>query len=130
MSHPSKELQVGKTRDLGRKGEDLALSFLKKRGYRLLERNFNTRWGEIDIVACKDSVLHMVEVRTVSRGGLLDPREALTKKKQEHLWRAVEIYLQRSGWQGDYAVDFLAIEWDEEDPRMEFFENALEGYWG
>lgn len=121
---------MGKTRDLGRKGEDLALSFLKKKGYKPLERNFNTRWGEIDIIACKDGVLHLVEVRTVSRGGLLDPREALTKKKQEHLWRAVEIYLQRSGWQGDYAVDFLAIEWDEKAPKIEFFENALEGYWG
>ncbi len=121
---------MGKTRDLGRKGEDLALSFLEKRGYKLLERNFNTRWGEIDIVVCKNGVLHLVEVRTVSRGGLLDPREALTRKKQDHLWRTVEIYLQRSGWHGDYAVDFLAIEWDENDPQIELFENALEGYWG
>ena len=121
---------MGKTRDLGRKGEELALSFLKKRGYRPLERNFNTRWGEIDIVACKDGVLRLVEVRTVSRGGLLDPREALTKKKQEHLWRAVEIYLQQSGWKGDYAVDFVAIEWHEGDPKIELFENALEGYYG
>ncbi len=120
---------MGKTRELGKRGEDLATSFLKERGFKVINRNFNTRWGEIDIVAKRGDTLHLVEVRTVSRGGLLDPKEALTRRKRDHLWRAVQIYIQREKWKGPYKVDFIAIEWDEEWPVLEFFEDVLEGYW-
>jgi len=121
---------VGDTRALGRKGEDLAVSFLKKRGYKIRERNFYTRWGEIDIVAEKSGSLHLVEVRTVTRGGVLDPREALTRKKRDHLWRAVQIYLKKVAWKGDFSVDFVAIEWDENKPEIHYFSQVLEDYWG
>ncbi len=117
------------TRSLGDRGEALAVSFLKKQGYRIRERNFYTRWGELDIVAEKDGSLYLVEVRTVTRGGLLDPREALSQKKRDHLWRAVQIYLKKSGWDGDYFVDFLAIEWDEDRPVIHHLQDVLEGYW-
>lgn len=121
---------MGDTRALGKKGEDLAVSFLKGQGYKIRERNFYTRWGEIDIVAEKEGCLHLVEVRTVARGGLLDPREALTRKKRDHLWRAVQIYLKKMAWKGDFSVDFVAIEWEEGRPRIHHFHHVLEGYWG
>jgi len=123
-------LRLRDPKALGNRGEDLAVSFLKKRGYRIRERNFYTRWGEIDIVAEKGGCLHLVEVRTVTRGGLLDPREALTKKKRDHLWRAVQIYLKKTAWNGDFSVDFVAIEWDEDEPVIHHFSQVLEDYWG
>ncbi|HDD52725.1 MAG TPA: hypothetical protein ENF32_01485, partial [Thermosulfidibacter takaii] len=116
-----KRSEMSETRPLGKKGEDLAVSLLKEQGYKIRERNFYTRWGEIDVVAEKGGCLHLVEVRTVTRGGLLDPREALSRKKQDHLWRAVQIYLKKTGWKGDYSVDFIAIEWDENRPRIHHF---------
>jgi putative endonuclease len=121
---------VGNTRALGNRGEDLAVSFLKKRGYRIRERNFYTRWGEIDIVAEKGGRLHLVEVRTVTRGGFLDPREALTRKKRDHRWRASQIYPKKAKWEGEYSVDFVAIEWDEREPVIHHYPQVLEDYWG
>ncbi len=121
---------MGDTRSLGRKGEDLAVAYLEGLGYRVKERNFYTRWGEIDIVAEREGSLHLVEVRTVTRGGMLDPREALTRKKRDHLWRAVQIYLKKRKWRGDFSVDFIAIEWEEDNPRIHYFPQVLEDYWG
>jgi len=121
---------VGTTRALGNRGEDLAVSFLKGEGFKILERNFYTRWGELDIIAEREGRLHLVEVRTVTKGGMLDPREALTRKKRDHLWRAVQIYLKKAKWKGDYSVDFVAIEWDEREPVIHHFPQVLEDYWG
>jgi len=54
-------------RRLGDIGENIACDFLKKRGFEILDRNYLKKWGEIDIVARKDSVIHFVEVKSVSR---------------------------------------------------------------
>ncbi len=52
---------------IGQIGEDLACNYLKKSGYKLVERNYLKKWGEIDIVAKKGNKLHFVEVKSVSR---------------------------------------------------------------
>jgi len=52
-----------KNYEVGRLGEKIAAEFLAKKGYRILARNFRTRFGEIDLVAAKDGVLVFVEVK-------------------------------------------------------------------
>ena len=54
-------------RKLGDIGENIACHFLKKRGFEILDRNYSRKWGELDIVAKKDSIIHFVEVKSVSR---------------------------------------------------------------
>ena len=67
----------------GQLGEDLAASYLAAHGYTIVARNFRTRYGEIDIIACKDGFVAFVEVklRKNARFGL--PREAVTHAKQQ-----------------------------------------------
>lgn len=120
---------MGEGHSLGKRGEELAIRYLKRKGFKILERNFYTRWGEIDIVAQKNKRLHFVEVRTVSKRGLLDPRESLTTKKRNHLWKALHIYLKERGWDGDFSVALIAIQWDEKSPRLQYIQDILEGYW-
>ncbi len=77
----------------GRRGEDLAVSLLERRGYEVIETNFRCRVGEIDIVAREGGDLVFVEVRTRAggeRGGAL---ETVGARKRERLARVAEAYL-------------------------------------
>ena len=53
--------------EIGKLGEDIATKFVKNKGFIVLERNYRKKWGEIDIIAKKDSLLHFIEVKSVSR---------------------------------------------------------------
>lgn len=80
------------TRDLGILGEDLAVNFLKKNGYKTLQRNFRSKFGEIDIVAQDKDTLVFVEVKTrwSEKFGL--PEEAITSWKIKRMTRACQYY--------------------------------------
>lgn len=80
------------TRDLGILGEDLAAKFLKKNGYKILERNFRSRFGEIDIVAQEKDVLVFVEVKTRWSKSFGPPEEAITPWKIKRMTRACQYY--------------------------------------
>jgi putative endonuclease len=119
-----------KRKDTGIIGEKLAQSFLKKRGYRILETNYRCRRGEIDIIACQGDCLVFVEVRTKSdlRFGL--PEESLTAAKMIHLEQASLHYQQQHNkLSGPWRIDVVAIELDASNQvkRIELIENALEG---
>ena len=77
----------------GKEGEYIATEFLKNNGYKILDRNFACKRGEIDIVAFKDEQIIFVEIksRTSTKYGL--PSEAVTKEKIKHLLRTAETYL-------------------------------------
>ena len=76
----------------GRKGEDLACEFLKKKGYRILERNFRCKMGEMDIIAAGDGCLCFVEVKARTRTDYGMPRDAVDRKKQRKLLRTAQLY--------------------------------------
>ena len=67
---------------MGAWGEDLALRYLIKHGYRLVERNYRTRRGEIDLIVRKEEALVFVEVKLRSSTSFGDPLEAVTPRKQ------------------------------------------------
>lgn len=77
----------------GKAGEDAAVDYLTKKGYRILERNFRFERGEIDIVAEDGDVLVFVEVKARSTHQFGEPEDALTPRKQEYLRRTAEGYL-------------------------------------
>ena len=84
--------KIKKTR--GKKGEDLACDFLKKKGYRILERNFRCKMGEIDIVAAGDGHLCFTEVKARTRTDYGMPRDAVDRRKQQKLLRTAQFYLK------------------------------------
>lgn len=103
---------------IGKKGEDLAALFLKKQGYEILDRNYWKKWGEIDIIAKKDGIIHFIEVKTVSRKGVLEekgdvylPEDNIHPWKRKRLARTVETYLleKQIGEDRDWQVDAMAI---------------------
>ena len=78
---------------LGRVGEAKAVEFLKKQGYLVLEKNYKTRLGEIDIIVKKDDTIVFVEVKTRSSDSCGSPSEAVGYEKQRKYAKVAEEYL-------------------------------------
>jgi putative endonuclease len=78
---------------LGAKGETIALKFLKSKGYKIIERNYKSPCGEIDIVAQDHDTLCFVEVKARSTHEFGEPHCAVTKAKQHRLSRIAMMYL-------------------------------------
>lgn len=110
---------------IGELGEDIACKFLMKHKFEILERNYTKKWGEIDIVAQKESILYFIEVKSVSRNleELKDdavdlnsyrPEENMHPQKLRRLSRVVQTYLisKKLGnikWQIDLFVVYIDI---------------------
>jgi putative endonuclease len=94
---------------LGKKGEDLAVDFLLKNGYDILERNWRTGRDEIDIIARKDNLLIIVEVKTRSTDYFGEPEEAVTTKKQMFLVRATDKYVNEKEIDDLIRYDIISI---------------------
>ncbi len=77
---------------LGKIGEDLACKYLLKKGYRIINRNFHSRWGEIDIVAQKNQTLYFIEVKTRWSSKFGDPETAVTKFKLNSIIKTAHFY--------------------------------------
>lgn len=77
----------------GKEGEDIATQFLEKNGYKILDRNFNTRQGEIDIIARDKEEYVFIEVKTRKNKEYGQPIDAIDKNKINHLKKAIGYYL-------------------------------------
>ena len=88
-------------KNVGDIGENFAAGLLENSGYQIIERNYITRAGEIDIIALKDGVIHFVEVKTRNGNQYGYPSESVTTAKQRKIRKSAEIYLQsrRMTWQ-------------------------------
>ncbi len=84
-------------RALGNKGEDYAVKLLKKAHYKILERNFTVRGGEIDIVASDSGTLVFVEVKMRKNSDFGTPAEFVTYGKQRKIIYAANCYLEKNG---------------------------------
>jgi putative endonuclease len=116
-------------RELGSLGEKLAADALKKKGYRILGKNYRCPHGEIDIVAKKGDCLVFIEVRSKSGTAFGSPEESVTGPKRERLVSTALDYLSNhSEMACDWRIDFVAVEFDRElnrATRIEIVENAV-----
>ena len=115
---------------VGRLGERLALGHLKKRGYRILDRNFRCRRGEIDIVATQKDYLVFVEVRTKTTLAFGTPEESITQAKKDNIIATALTYIsEHQKLPALWRIDVVAIELDQKgrSKRIEIIENAVGG---
>jgi len=112
----------------GKQGEILAQNYLKKKGYRILETNYRSRYGEIDIVARHKNALVFFEVRTKRSHAFGSPEESITETKASHLRAVAYHYIQTHGKLPEsWRIDFIAVELDGDGKatRIEIIENAI-----
>ena len=117
---------------LGNLGEDYACEVLESLGYELLERNFRSRFGEIDIIAKKEQYLCFVEVKTRGEHAMGRPAAAVTRSKQEKILKTSQYYItlhQQEILRQDLQPRFDCMEVfadaDGEPTAYEFIKNAF-----
>jgi len=114
---------------LGQRGEGMAKRRLQAIGYRVLEANYRTKAGEIDLIAEKDGALVFVEVRTRIGAALGSPEESITPRKRSHMVGAAQEYLPAHDAEGlEWRIDLVAVEFSPEGGpvRLDVLENSVE----
>ncbi len=112
----------------GELGEKLAAEYLVRHGYAIIETNYRTRGGEIDIVAKQGGCLVFVEVRAKRNTNFGTPEESITQTKMSKLRATAEQYYQaRENLPEAYRIDVIAIEFGRGalPARIEHYENAV-----
>lgn len=102
-----------KSTDIGKSGEDKAVQYLEERGFQIVERNWRTRYCEIDIVALKSKTMHFVEVKSRKTTAYGDGFDYVTPKKQKQMKFAAEMWIQAHDWPGDVCLSAMSITADE-----------------
>ena len=127
-----------KKRKLGDRAEDLVVKYARRRGWKILARNWSKPWGEIDIVArksssrlpfCGSTTILFIEVKAQSAPSpWFKPEDHFNFRKRERLTRTCQSYLLEHGYgdDTDYRIDLAAVEMSHADPadQIRYYENV------
>ena len=111
--------------DLGQLGEDLAVDFLQKNGYVILDRNWRFQKAEIDIIAQKATILAVIEVKTRSSLEFGLPQDFVKPKKIQLLVKAINEYVVRKDLEVTVRFDIMAIHYTNTKIDIEHIEEAF-----
>ncbi len=114
----------------GRRGEEIAVKYLRDNGFLVCDRNWRSGRYEIDIVARRSGVTHIVEVRTRRAGALASPESTITTSKRAAMCRAAEAYVARTALRGDVEFDLIAVDmFPDGRYDVRYIPNAVEIGW-
>jgi putative endonuclease len=113
--------------ETGQIGEELAKKYLEEKGYKIIEKDFKTKYAEVDLVGIKDNKLIIFEVRT-KRGEMFgSPEETLNKKKLQKVLLGARILAAAKKWQGLIRIDAvcLVLKLNGDILRINHYENII-----
>lgn len=115
--------------NFGKSGEQIAADFLQKKGFQIIEQNYFTQYGEIDLIAKDRKEWVFVEVKTRKSKEYGEPEEAITPFKKKHLISTARIYLQKEKLnenEVNWRIDVIAIMfYPDKEPEINYIENAV-----
>lgn len=115
--------------DLGKLAEDLAVQFLQENGYKILVRNFRYQKAEIDIIAEKDNLIIVTEVKARSTDFFILPQEAVTKGKIKLIVTATNHFMEEFNKDQEVRFDIISVLPDEKGKLIiEHIEGAFEAF--
>ena len=120
---------MGRKNGIGAIGEKMASTYLKRRGYRIIETNFRTPFGELDLVARFRGMIVFIEVKTRSTCSFGPPYLSVTRVKQRHIIRNALFYLKshrmmNAAWRIDIVS--VKLDYNYKLENIELIENAVE----
>jgi putative endonuclease len=122
MLNPVKHLETGKI------GEEIAKEYLEKKGYKIIEQNYRTKYAEIDLICRQKNKLVLVEVRTKIGENYGTPEDTINNRKRRKLWGNALAYARTVKWPGPLRVDAVCIvlKQDHSAERLNHYENIIE----
>jgi putative endonuclease len=111
--------------ELGKQGEEIAVSYLLKKGYIILDKNWRAGRNEIDIVAKEKDFVVIIEVKARSSGSFAEPEEAVTREKQQALVRAANSYIFRKNINFEARFDIISIIHNKNETRINHIKDAF-----
>ena len=111
--------------ELGKKGEKLAIDFLVENGYEILEKNYRYLKAEVDIIAQKEAVVAVVEVKTRSTDYFGNPQDFVNPKKIKLLLSAIDYYILDKDLDVEVRFDIIAIIHKDSKSKIEHLEDAF-----
>jgi len=111
--------------ELGNKGEELATQFLKKKGYKIMSRNYRFKKLEIDIIAEFKNELIIIEVKTRASRFLAGPEETVTKSKQRSIIKAAQQYIIEHEIDLETRFDIISIILNQNEISIDHLEDAF-----
>jgi putative endonuclease len=116
-----------KDQEFGKESESAAVKHLKKNGYRIIEQNYRTKLGEIDIIAKEKNTIVFVEVKSRKTLSYGNPKYALTPKKKRKISMAALYFLKVTKQSGSKArFDVVSISPGKNAPEIEIIKNAFD----
>lgn len=109
---------------LGKDGEKMAEDFLLKKGYEILHLNWRYSFYEIDIIARRNNLLHIIEVKTLSASSPGYPEDSVTKRKFKRLLNAADEFLHQHPEYRHVQYDILSIKVYEPEPEFFLIEDV------
>lgn len=116
---------MGQHNEFGKEGEQIAADFLLKKGYTIAYRNYRYLKGEIDIIAQKDGVVAIVEVRSRRSDAIIPIAETVTQKKIQLLVRTADYYIVSNDINAEVRFDIITILKNSKRFDIEHLENAF-----
>jgi len=112
---------------LGKQGEEIAINFLKKHGYKIIEKNYRSHLGEIDIVAFHKGTTVFIEVKTRDDGNFGLPQEAVNERKQQRIARVALNYIRHKGLtEGKFRFDVVGIDLSSGKSELTLIQDAFQ----
>lgn len=111
---------------LGKKGEEIARLYLIENGYEIRHLNWRFRKNEIDIIAQKNNLLIVVEVKTRANDYFESPKEAVTRNKQRFIIKATEAYINEYNINLETRFDIIAITLFDKHDKIEHIQDAFQ----
>ncbi|WP_439151069.1 YraN family protein [Winogradskyella sp.] len=111
--------------ELGKKGEQLAVDFLLKENYKIVERNYRFDKAEVDIIAKKDNILAIIEVKTRSTKDFGNPQDFVKPKQIKNLVKAVNEYVIENDLESEVRFDIIAVVKENNGFSIEHLPNAF-----
>ncbi len=111
---------------LGQRGEDLAAVYLQKKGYKIIQRNYKTQIGEIDIIARDRDVLVFIEVKTRESLEYGQPFESVNKNKRRKIANVAMLYLKRLKDIPPCRFDVVSVYYEQGRAEFELIQDAFE----
>lgn len=105
-------MESSNKKQVGNNGEQRAAKFLEQAGYEVLERNYRSRYGEVDIIVCRKETVVFVEVKTWPRGDFFSLAQAVDERKQKRIIKTAKCFLAEHRQYNEYYVRFDLIALD------------------